>query len=85
MFSAPLPQRIASDPSSYSMIRSSTLMMRSEGMRKVDPHGERDAVEVSTTLNRWKLHPSLSWSRMKSIDQTQLVANGTASGSGFCL
>jgi hypothetical protein len=64
------------------MICSSARITRIEGSDRSTSIASHSRLKSSSTLNNWKLRPSLSCSCMKSIDQTWLMDLGTASGSG---
>lgn len=61
------------------------LMTRSDGSEKSTSMPKASRLKSSMTLNNRMFLPSCNLSCMKSIDQTSLMACGTASGSGFSL
>jgi len=64
------------------MICSKARMTRAEGNDRSTSIPRPWRLKSSSTLNKRKLRPSANWSCMKSIDQTWLMASGTANGSG---
>lgn len=65
------------------MICRRALITRSAGKEKSISMPNASRLKSSMTLNSLKLLPSSSWSYMKSMDQTSLMACGTLSGSGL--
>jgi hypothetical protein len=57
----------------------------SAGSEKPTSMHKPSRLKSSITLNSRMQRPSDNWSCMKSIDQTALMASGTASTSGFSL
>src|SRR5438093_13708123 len=58
-------------------------MTRSDRREKSTSMQSPSRLWSSITLNSRMLRPSASWSCMKSIDQTWLIAVGTSKGRGF--
>ncbi|AZU14000.1 hypothetical protein AC611_22105 [Xanthomonas phaseoli pv. phaseoli] len=82
MYSGPLSQRITAGLPRHSMICSSDRITRADGSDRSTSIPSPSRLKSSSTLNSRKLRPSANWSCMKSIDQTWLIASGTARGSG---
>lgn len=83
MYSGPLSQRIVTGFPHHSMICSSVRITRSAGSEKSTSMPSPFRSKSSIMLNSQKARPSSKRSCMKSIDQTSLIAPGTANGSGF--
>lgn len=75
MYSGPLSQRIATGLPRHSTIWSRAQITQAESNDQSISIPSLSRLESSSTLNSRKLRPSLSWSRMKSIDQGKRPAN----------
>jgi len=83
MYSGPLSQRMTCGLPRQAMICSSVRITRCEGSERSTSMPSASRLKSSITLSSRMLRPSCSWSCMKSIDQTSLMACGTLSGSGL--